>query len=173
MNMKKLHAAALAAALCLAASAAGAMTQKEFIELCRTGSASEVALALKDIQPSQFWVSEGKLADIAKWFDPADLSNFEPIPIKLLDGMPVMTDGHTRAVAAIRAGLERVPLMWEPDEWDWDMYRACVQECRSRGVLSPYDLAGRVVSAKDYQILWNDWCDGMQAQIEAARRAAQ
>ncbi|MBR1896297.1 MAG: ankyrin repeat domain-containing protein [Pyramidobacter sp.] len=48
MNMKKLHAAALAAALCLAASAAGAMTQKEFIELCRTGSASEVALALKD-----------------------------------------------------------------------------------------------------------------------------
>lgn len=131
------------------------------------------ALTLKDIQPSQFWISEGKLDEIMKWFNPSDLSNFEPIPIKLLDGIPMMTDGHTRAVAAIRAGLTRVPLMWEPDEWDWDMYRACVKECRDRGVTSPYDLTGRVVSIEDYNVLWNDWCDGMQAQIEAARRASQ
>ncbi|MBR4331798.1 MAG: hypothetical protein IKP72_03885 [Clostridia bacterium] len=127
-------------------------------------------LTLRDIQPSQFWVSEGKLAEIAKWFDPEDLSNFEPIPIKLLDGIPMMTDGHTRAVAAIRAGLTAVPLMWEPDEWDWDMYRRCVEECRARGVTSPYDLAGRVVSAADYKTLWNDWCDAMHEEVEAARK---
>ncbi len=127
-------------------------------------------LTLRDIQPSQFYVSEGKLAEIAKWFDPNDLSNFEPITIKLLDGAPMMTDGHTRAVAAIRAGLDRVPLMWEPDEWDWDMYRVCVEACRARGVTSPYDLTGRVVSAADYKALWNDWCDDMHARVEAARR---
>ena len=129
-------------------------------------------LTLRDIQPSQFWISEGKLEEIAKWFDPNDLSNFEPITIKLLDGIPMMTDGHTRAVAAIRAGLERVPLVWEPDEWDWDMYRACVQACRARGVASPYDLVERVVPVWEYQTLWNDWCDAMQARI-AAERAGQ
>ena len=130
------------------------------------------ALTLRDIQPSQFWVSEGKLDEIRTWFNPADLSNFEPIPIRMLDGIPMMTDGHTRVMAAIRAGLERVPLMWEPDEWDWDMYRACVLGCRARGVFSPYDLADRVVPAEDYQTLWNDWCDAMQARI-AAERAGQ
>ena len=130
-------------------------------------------LTLRDIQPSQFWVSEGKLANVMAWFDPGDLSNFEPIPIKLLDGVPMMTDGHTRAVAAIRAGLERAPLMWEPDEWDWDMYRVCVKECRARGVFSPHDLAGRVVSAADYRTLWDDWCDDMHERVEAERSRAE
>ena len=130
-------------------------------------------LTLRDVQPSQFWVSEGKLADIAKWFDPDDLTNFEPIPIKWLDGIPMMTDGHTRAVAALRAGLERVPLMEEPDEWDWEMYRVCVEECRARGVFSPCDLTRRVVSAADYKTLWMDWCDAMHEQVEAKREQNQ
>ena len=127
-------------------------------------------LTLHDIQPSQFWISEKKLAQIGKWFNPHDLSNFEPITIKRLGGVLMMTDGHTRAVAAIRAGLRCVPLAWEMDEWDWDMYRVCVEECRARGVLSPYDLTGRVVSEADYKTLWNDWCDEMHAQVEAARQ---
>ncbi|MBO4299415.1 MAG: hypothetical protein J5602_03895 [Clostridia bacterium] len=126
-------------------------------------------LTLRDIQPSQFWISAGKLAEIETWFNPNDLSNFEPITIKWLDGAPMMTDGHTRAVAAIRAGLTRAPLMWEPDEWDWDMYRACVEECRARGVFSPYDLTARVVSQEDYETLWNGWCDEMHARVEAER----
>ena len=136
------------------------------------GGAALEGLTLRDVQPSQFWVSAGKLAEVEKWFDPGDLSEFEPIPIKLLDGALMMTDGHTRAVAAIRAGLARVPLMWEPDEWDWDMYRACVKECRARGVFSPYDLTGRVVPAEEYQVLWNDWCDDMQARVAAERGKA-
>ena len=49
-------------------------------------------LTLKDLQPSQFYISEKKLHDIEVWLDPADLSGFEPIPVKILDGVPVMTD---------------------------------------------------------------------------------
>ena len=52
MTKNKLYAAALAAALCLTAAPVAAMTQKEFIDLCRTGSASEVALALSDAKLS-------------------------------------------------------------------------------------------------------------------------
>ena len=59
-------------------------------------------MPLKDLQPSQFWISEEKLQAVERWFDPADLSGFEPIPVRLLDGRPVMTDGHTRAAAAGR-----------------------------------------------------------------------
>ena len=92
-------------------------------------------LTLRDIQPSQFYISESKLGLVESWFDPKDLSSFEAIPVKLLDGIPVMTDGHTRAAAALRAGLVSVPLVWEQDELDWEMYEKCVEECRRRDIL--------------------------------------
>ncbi|MDE6746317.1 MAG: hypothetical protein K2J72_06720, partial [Oscillospiraceae bacterium] len=70
-------------------------------------------IALLDIQPSQFYVSEEKILNIKKWFDPNDLSNFAPIPIKELDGRIIFTDGHTRAWTAVLSGVSHVPLVWD------------------------------------------------------------
>jgi len=124
-------------------------------------------LSLRDLQPSQFYISEEKLASVEAWFDPADLSDFEPIPVKLLDGVPVMTDGHTRAVATLRAGLKRVPLVWDEDELDWRLYRACVTACRRRGVVSPADLLGRIIPASEYAEKWDRWCDRLHEDMDA------
>ena len=124
-------------------------------------------LSLRDLQPSQFYISEEKLASVEAWFDPADLSDFEPIPVKELDGVPVMTDGHTRAVAALRAGLRRVPLVWDEDELDWRSYRACVTACRRRGVGSPADLLDRVVPGPEYAERWDGWCDRLHEAMDA------
>ena len=129
-------------------------------------------MKLIELQPSQFYISAKKLKDIESWLDPADLSNFEPIPVKLLDGKLVMTDGHTRAVAAIRAGLSSVPLTWDEDELDWDMYRACVKACRERDVFSPLDLLTRIISEEDYKEKWDRWCDIMQEEITQTRERA-
>ena len=101
-------------------------------------------LKLKDLQPSQFYISEKKLREVETWLDPQDLSAFAPIPVKLLDGLPVMTDGHTRAVAALRAELERVPLCRDEDDMDWDMYRACVKACRQ--YITNYYTGGKEVT---------------------------
>jgi hypothetical protein len=90
--------------------------------------------------------------------------------VKLLDGKPVMTDGHTRAVAALRAGLTAVPLVWDEDDLDWDMYRACVQACLKRNILSPADLLAWIIPEEDYREKWDTWCDAMQAEIENSRR---
>ena len=125
-------------------------------------------LKLSDLQPSQFWISERKLADVRSWFDPEDLSNFEPIPVKMLDGRPVMTDGHTRAAAAVMAGLESVPLCAEEDELDWELYRACVEECAKRGVMSPVQLAARVIPEEEYRVKWDAWCDELHVETDAA-----
>lgn len=127
---------------------------------------------LRELQPSQFCISEKKLRDVEGWFDPKDLSAFPPIPVKVLDGVPVMTDGHTRAVAALRAGLDAVPLAAEEDELDWEMYRECVTACRQRGVFSPADLLPRIISEEAYAEHWDRWCDAMQAGV-LARRAEQ
>lgn len=128
-----------------------------------------IHLRLTELQPSQFYVSEKKLAEINNWFRPEELSGFAPIPVRLLDGLPVMTDGHTRAVAALLAGLDEVPLVWDEDELDWEMYRNCVAECRRRGVNSPADLLGRVISEAEYAEKWDRWCDEMHAEVVNGR----
>ena len=122
-------------------------------------------LRINDLQPSQFYISEEKINNIKKWFSPRDLSNFEPIPIKELDGQVVITDGHTRLVMALLSGLDSVPLVWDEDELNWDMYRECVKECKKLGITSPSNLLTRIISKDEYEIKWNKWCDEMQKTI--------
>ena len=122
--------------------------------------------SLKDLQPSQFYISQAKLSNIQAWFHKDDLSNFEPLPVKVLDGIPILTDGHTRAVVAILAGLESVPLVYEEDELDWNLYRYCVEQCNQKGIHSPYDLVDRVISAYEYEEKWIGWCEQISSKLQ-------
>ena len=132
-----------------------------------------VGFTLKELQPSQFWISERKLKDVRAWFNPSCLSNFAPIPVKILDGIPVMTDGHTRAAAALLAGLDSVPLVWDRDDMDWEMYRECVRACRERKIFSPEDLTSRILPEDQYHKKWDLWCDRMQAEIRKKQGSEQ
>ena len=89
---------------------------------------------LVDLQPSQFYLSQEKIDNIKTWFRADDLSNFEPLPVKILNGKMILTDGHTRAFVAYSAGLSKVPLVWENEELDWEAYQKCVDACEERGV---------------------------------------
>ena len=122
--------------------------------------------SLKDLQPSQFYISQAKLSNIQAWFCKDDLSNFEPLPVKVLDGIPILTDGHTRAVSAILAGLESVPLVYDEDELDWNLYRYCVEQCNQKGIHSPYDLVDRVISAYEYEEKWIGWCEQISSKLQ-------
>ena len=126
--------------------------------------------SLKDLQPSQFYISQAKLSNIQAWFHKDDLSNFEPLPVKVLDGIPILTDGHTRAVVAILAGLESVPLVYEEDELDWNLYRYCVEQCNQKGIHSPYDLVDRVISACEYEEKWINWCEQISSKLQQKQK---
>ncbi|MDO4765138.1 MAG: hypothetical protein Q4A29_03690 [Eubacteriales bacterium] len=121
---------------------------------------------LSEIQPSQFYISDLKLEKIWEWFNKEDLSNFSPIPVKILDDELIMTDGHTRAVAAILSGLTKVPLIWEEDSLDWNLYRLCVKECKNRAVYRPSDLIKRHLSAEEYDEMWIAWCEKQSSKME-------
>lgn len=125
---------------------------------------------LKDLQPSQFYISQAKLSIIQAWFRKDDLSNFEPLPVKVLDGIPILMDGHTRAVAAILTGLESVPLVYEEDELDWNLYRYCVEQCNQKGIHSPYDLVDRVISAHEYEEKWIGWCEQIPSKLQQKQK---
>ena len=126
--------------------------------------------SLKDLQPSQFYISQAKLSNIQAWFHKDDLSNFEPLPVKVLDGIPILTDGHTRAVSAILAGLESVPLVYDEDELDWNLYRYCVEQCTQKGIHCPYDLVDRVISAHDYEEKWIGWCEQIPSKLQQKQK---
>lgn len=119
-------------------------------------------IKLLDIQPSQFYISQEKINKINEWFQPSDLSNFEPIPIKKLNGRIIFTDGHTRAWVAYEAGLTEVPVVWDEDDLDWGLYHKCVDACLQCGIRTIADLKGRVLSPGDYVIKWDYWCDELQ-----------
>lgn len=117
---------------------------------------------LAGLQPSQLCISEGKLRLVREWFDPGDQACFDPIPLKRLDGRIVMTDGHTRAVAAHFAGWSSVPACWDEDDLDMRAYTVDVQWCEEEVIRSPIDLAGRIVPHRAYERLWRKRCMEME-----------
>lgn len=132
------------------------LTRQEYINLRRYRPAEDKIffLPILSLQPSQLYISDGKLRNVREWFDPSDISNFDPIPIKEFYGRKLMTDGHTRAVAAYLAGWESIPVYIDPDELDMDVYALDVKWCEEAGIHSPIDLVSRIVSHKDYERLW-------------------
>jgi hypothetical protein len=94
----------------------------------------------------------------------------KPIPLKKLGDKIVLTDDHTLALAAFLHGVWEVRAYWEEDELDWDAYEVCVKWCRKEGVCTIADLKNRVVSPKEYDVLWVDRCKKMQQELEARRK---
>jgi hypothetical protein len=127
-------------------------------------------MSLAILQPSQLFISRKKLTALQSAIDFSAPENIPPIPVKMLDGEVVMTDGHTRAFAAFLAGLQRAPVYWDRDALDWGAYRICVAWCHREGIHSPSDLEGRVVSEGAYERLWLDRCAAMQDALAEKRR---
>lgn len=118
-------------------------------------------LPINQLTPSQLYISAEKLRGVRTWFD-GTLEKIEPIPVKKLAGRLLMTDGHTRAAAAFLAGLDTLPCVWDTDDMDWAAYAADINLCAEEGITSIETLAGRIVSAEDYDVLWRGRCDTLR-----------
>ena len=128
-------------------------------------------MKLDSIQPSQLYISSEKLDSMMKSLERSRRVFVEPIPIKKLGNRVIFVDGHTRALAAFLLGLSEVPVYWEDEELDWEEYEICVEWCKKEGIHTISDLKNRIVSHKDYQVLWLDKCRKMQQDLEAKRKA--
>ena len=136
------------------------LTRQDFIQRRRERIPAEkqFLFPIADLQPSQLYISEGKLRLVREWFNPANTDGFDPIPVKRFDGCHLMTDGHTRAVAAHLAGWDSVPVYWDEDDLDMRAYAMDIKWCHEEGIHSPVDLACRIVPHKEYERLWRKRC---------------
>jgi len=122
------------------------------------------------IQPTQLYISSGKLNRVMRNLRRTKPIPVRPIPIKELDNQIVFVDGHTRAFAAFLLGLSEISVYWEDEELDWDEYRICVGWCKKEGINTISGLKNRVVPNKDYKVIWLDRCKKMQEDLERKRK---
>lgn len=126
-------------------------------------------MELRKIQPSQLYISKQKLAKIKEKFNPKDISTLDVIPIKEIKNTIFYTDGHTRAFAAYQAGFTKVPVIWEDEELDWELYQICINWCNDEGIYSIAGLNDRVIDHKNYELLWYKRCDDLHKELMIKR----
>ena len=98
-----------------------------------------------------------------------ELDTQEAVSLWRLGDRLVITDGHTRALAAWLMGNDRIIARWESDPLDWEAYRICVHWCEESGIRSVPDLTGRVLNTERFRSLWLDRCLQMQSHLHQER----
>ena len=117
-------------------------------------------LHLDEVRPSQLYLSSEKLADVTAWFD-FDEPNYGTLPVFDYQGSWYLSDGHTRAFAAYLAGEETLAVERDEsvrEEYDFEVYRACISWCEKEGVETVPDLRGRIVGPDSFQERWIERC---------------
>ena len=124
---------------------------------------------LEDLQPSQLYINREKLRSLQSGINFSNPNNIPPIPIKRLDGRWVMTDGHTRALAAHLAGSDRIPTLLDEDQLDWEAYQICVDWCREAGITKISDLEKSVIDSDAFELRWIARCRRMHEDLAKER----
>lgn len=118
-----------------------------------------------DLGVSQIYLSKDKLSNIQKWFNPVDLSNFDPLPVHKFDnGKLTLTDGHSRAFWAYTLGIYELPIVYDFDdivtsETGQMLYKNNIAWCERFKIHSVADLKDRIISDLLYNELWRGRCN--------------
>ncbi|MGN0755212.1 MAG: hypothetical protein ACI4ME_12220 [Aristaeellaceae bacterium] len=110
-----------------------------------------LTISLDDIQPSQFYVDEEKLAAVSSF-----IHRPEDIIIQVLphEGRYIALDGHTRLYLASQRGWASVRALTETAD---DYIFAFAAEAARRGIRTPADMS--LVSHEEYKVKWHQYCD--------------
>ena len=115
-----------------------------------------LTLCLDQIQPSQFFVAEDKIAAISSFIHkPQDII----IQVLPSEDRFISLDGHTRLYYAVMKGWECIRAVVESSD-DW-VYKF-VTEAQKRGIYTPKEMA--LVSHDEYEEKWNRFCDQFFAE---------
>ena len=115
-----------------------------------------LTIPLTNIQPSQFYVDEEKLAAVRSF-----IRQPEDIIIQVLPhaGRYIALDGHTRLYLAAVEGWPHVRAVAEETD---ECIFGFVTEAQKRGIGTPADMS--LVPHAEYEIKWNRFCDDYFSQ---------
>lgn len=117
-----------------------------------------IDIYLKDIQPSQFYVSEDKLKAISSFIHDTKDIIIQVIPYK---NRYISLDGHTRLYYAFKKGYEKVKaVISESDDYIWTF----VKEAERRNIIEPKDMI--LLPHDEYLFKWDKYCDEVFENIK-------
>ena len=114
---------------------------------------------IKDLHPSQLYLSEKKLQDIQTLYQSVEKHNINPISVLTFGDYLLITDGHHRAYQALLAGRDTISVEFDRDGGD-ELYHLYAQACEERKIDSVLDLKNRILPQDEYEAKWYNWCDG-------------
>ena len=120
---------------------------------------------IRDLHPTQLYLSEKKLQDIQMLYQSVELNNVDPISILAFGDCLLITDGHHRAYQALLAGRDTISAEFDRDGGD-ELYHLYAQACEERKISSVLDLKHRILPQDEYEAKWYNWCDGFNQAVE-------
>ena len=114
---------------------------------------------IKDLHPTQLYLSEKKLKAIQDLYKSAETFNMDPISVLSFKNHLLITDGHHRAYQALLVGQDTISVEWDKDGGD-EIYALYAQVCEERKIYSILDLKNRILPQDEYEAKWYNWCDG-------------
>ena len=113
--------------------------------------AQPFAVSLEEIQPSQFYVDEEKLAAVSSFIREPDDIIVQVLPF---DGRYISLDGHTRLYLAVIKGWNSVRAVVDASG---DYIYGFAEEAQRRNIHSPKDM--ELISHGEYEEKWHRFCD--------------
>ena len=114
---------------------------------------------IKDLHPSQLYLSEKKLQDIQMLYQSVEKPSINPISVLAFGDRLLITDGHHRAYQALLLGQDTISAEFDKDGGD-ELYYLYAQACEERKIYSILDLKNRILPQEEYDAKWYNWCDG-------------
>ena len=114
---------------------------------------------IKDLHPSQLYLSEKKLQDIQMLYQSVEKPSINPISVLAFGDRLLITDGHHRAYQALLLGQDTISAEFDRDGCD-ELYHLYAQACEKRKIYSVLDLKNHILPQDEYEAKWYNWCDG-------------
>ena len=120
---------------------------------------------IKDLHPSQLYLSEKKLQDIQMLYQSVEKPSINPISVLAFGDCLLITDGHHRAYQALLLGQDTISAEFDKDGGD-ELSHLYAQACEERKIYSILDLKNRILPQDEYEAKWYNWCDGFNQAAE-------
>ena len=122
-------------------------------------------VSIKDLHPTQLYLSEKKLQDTQMLYKSAETIQVDPISILAFGNCLLITDGHHRTYQALLAGRDTISAEFDRDGGD-ELYHLYAQACEERKIYSVLDLKNHILPQDEYEAKWYNWCDGFNQAVE-------
>ena len=119
---------------------------------------------IKDLHPTQLYLSEKKLQDIQMLYQSKEKPNINPISVLVFGNCFLITDGHHRAYQALLVGQDTISAEFDRDGGD-ELYHLYAQACEKRKICSVLDLKDHILPQDEYEAKWYNWCDGFNQAV--------